>query len=200
MCFGTFRALAQSLATTCLLAQVCLLFNRTFLRSFLSNKKSPSLIIKDEFPRVTTLNSAVPHGHRPHRLSKTAWHANGRFRHRLTRFPLSPAQLRDHLLPPLCSPFSPTGVSESFLSAYSSLPSFFHMMSLVYPVQINLSRYRLFFRRFMLQFSHASSSKPSHKWTLIFLLIFYPQKTTLWLPKNFFTDLCIGTLRICGVS
>ena len=48
------------------------LFNRTFLRSFLSNKKSPSLIIKDESPRVTTLNSAVPHGHRPHRLSKTA--------------------------------------------------------------------------------------------------------------------------------
>ena len=164
------------------------------------HKKSPSLIIKDESPRVTTLNSAVPHGHRPHRLSKTAWHANGRFRHRLTRFPLSPAQLRDHLLPPLCSPFSPTGVSESFLSAYSSLPSFFHMMPLVYPVRINLSRYRLFFRRFMLQFSHASSSKPSHKWTLIFLLIFYPQKTTLWLPKNFFTDLCIGILQICGVS
>jgi methionyl-tRNA synthetase len=43
------------------------------------------------------------------------------------------------------------------------LPSFFHMMPLVYPVRINLSRYRLFFRRFMLQFSHASSSKPSHK-------------------------------------
>lgn len=53
-------------------AHSCLLFNRTFLRSFLSNKKSPSLIIKDESPRVTTLNSAVPHGHRPHRLSKTA--------------------------------------------------------------------------------------------------------------------------------
>ena len=53
-------------------AHSCLLFNRTFLRSFLSNKKSPSLIIKDESPRVTTLNSAVPRGHRPHRLSKTA--------------------------------------------------------------------------------------------------------------------------------
>ena len=124
-------------------AHSCLLFNRTFLRSFLSNKKSPSLIIKDESPRVTTLNSAMPHGHLPHR----------RFRHRLTRFPLSPAQLRDHLLPPLCSPFSPTGVSESFLSAYSSLPSFFHMMPLVYPVQINLSRHPVGFRGNFTSFS-----------------------------------------------
>ena len=126
------------------------------------HKKSPSLIIKDESPRVTTLNSAVPHGHRPHRLSKTAWHANGRFRHRLTRFPLSPAQLRDHLLPPLCSPFSPTGVSESFLSAYSSLPSFFHMMPLVYPVRINLSRHPVGFRGNFTSFSWFFTQKRLH--------------------------------------